>query len=117
MTRSPLPRTSVVIAEVSAESPDELRETSDRIRDRLPCGVVVLAARNGDKLFFSAMASESAIKKGVHAGEIIRATAKAAGGGGGGRPDMAQAGGRNVELLPDALKAARQVVAMQLKDK
>lgn len=108
---------SVVIAEVSAESPDELRETSDRIRDRLPCGVVVLAARNGDKLFFSAMASESAIKKGVHAGEIIRATAKAAGGGGGGRPDMAQAGGRNVELLPDALKAARQVVAMQLKDK
>jgi alanyl-tRNA synthetase len=108
---------SVVIAEVSAESPDELRETSDRIRDRLPCGVVVLAAKNGDKLFFSAMASDSAVKKGVHAGEIIRATAKAAGGGGGGRPDMAQAGGRNVELLPDALKAAREAVVGQLSRK
>ena len=105
---------SVVIAEVSAESPDELRETSDRIRDRLPCGVVILAAKNGDKLFFSAMASESAVKKGAHAGDIIRATAKAAGGGGGGRPDMAQAGGRNVELLPDALKAAREAVVGQL---
>ena len=108
---------SVVIAEVSAEGPDELRETSDRIRDRLPCGVVVLAAKNGDKLFFSAMASESAVKKGAHAGEIIRAAAKAAGGGGGGRPDMAQAGGRNVELLPDALKAAREAIAGQLSRK
>lgn len=108
---------SVVIAEVSAESPDELRETSDRIRDRLPCGVVVLAARSGDKLFFSAMATQSAVQKGAHAGEIIRVTAKAAGGGGGGRPDMAQAGGRNVELLSDALQAAREAVTGQLKTK
>ncbi|MBN1892658.1 MAG: alanine--tRNA ligase [Clostridiales bacterium] len=105
---------SVVIAEVSADSPEDLRETADRIRDRLPCGVVVLAAVNEKKLFFSAMASEDAIKKGVHAGDIIRETAKAAGGGGGGRPDMAQAGGRNIELLPEALAVARQVIEKQI---
>lgn len=106
---------AVVIAKVSADSPEDLRETADRIRDRLPRGVVVLAAVNGNKLFFSAMASEDAIKKGVHAGDIIRATAKAAGGGGGGRPDMAQAGGRNIELLPEALAVARQVVEKQIE--
>jgi alanyl-tRNA synthetase len=105
---------SVVVAEMDADDTDALRSAADQIRDRLPCGVVLLASRKGGKLLFVAMASEAAIKKGIHAGNIIRETAVAAGGGGGGRPDMAQAGGKNVELLPAALEAGLGAIQKQL---
>lgn len=106
---------SVVVAEVPAEDTDALRKTADRIRDRLPVSIVLLASVKEDKIFFVAMASEKAIEKGAHAGSVIRETAKAAGGGGGGRPDMAQAGGKNVALLPAALEVARQAIQNQLQ--
>jgi alanyl-tRNA synthetase len=105
---------SVVVAEMDADDTDALRSAADQIRDRLPCGVVLLASAKGGKLLFVAMASEAAIKKGIHAGNIIRETAVAAGGGGGGRPDMAQAGGKNIDLLPAALEAGRSAIQKQL---
>lgn len=105
---------SVVISETDADDADALRSAADQIRDRLPCGVVLLASKKGGKLLFVAMASEQAIRKGIHAGNIIRETAVAAGGGGGGRPDMAQAGGKNIELLPAALEAGRFAIQKQI---
>ena len=76
--------------------------------------MVFLAANGGDKLLFTAMATKSANDKGAHCGNIIKEAAKVAGGGGGGRPDMAQAGGKDVSKLADALAKAEEVLASQV---
>ncbi|MDO4421588.1 MAG: alanine--tRNA ligase [Eubacteriales bacterium] len=103
-----------VIASCDAADAAALRDTADKIRDKLDCGVVFLAANSGDKLLFTAMATKSANEKGAHCGNIIKEAAKVAGGGGGGRPDMAQAGGKDVSKLADALAKAEEVLASQV---
>ena len=105
---------SVVVASVRAADADALRSTADQVRDRLSAGVVLLAAETEGKLIFTAMATASATARGIHSGNIIREAAKTAGGGGGGRPDMAQAGGKDVTKLSDALEAARRTIKAQL---
>jgi len=105
---------SVVIASITAEDADALRATADQVRDHFETGVVVLATVKDGKLLFVAMATPTALGKGIHSGNIIRETAKAAGGGGGGRPDMAQAGGKDTTKLTDALAAARSTIEKQL---
>ncbi len=104
----------VVIAEIKAESADALRDTADKVRDHMDNGVVVLAAVQSDKIMFVVMASPKAVSAGIHAGTIVKSAAMASGGGGGGRPDMAQAGGKNVDALPQALAAARSEICRQL---
>ncbi len=103
-----------VIASCDAADAAAMRDTADKIRDKLDCGVVFLAANGGDKLLFTAMATKSAVEKGAHCGNIIKEAAKVAGGGGGGRPDMAQAGGKDVSKLADALAKAEEVLASQV---
>lgn len=105
---------SVVVAQVKADGADALREAADKIRDRLETGVVVLATQYNNKVMFVVMADAQAIKKGIHSGSIVRAAAQVAGGGGGGRPDMAQAGGKDVTKTEDALKAARLEIINQI---
>ncbi|MBP5181138.1 MAG: alanine--tRNA ligase, partial [Clostridiales bacterium] len=83
----------VVISECDAEDAPALRDTADKIRDKIGSGVVFLASAAADKVLFTAMATKDAVEKGAHCGNIIREAAKICGGGGGGRPDMAQAGG------------------------
>ena len=104
-----------VVASCDAADAAALRDTADKIRDKLETGVVFLAATSGDKLIFTAMATDSAVKAGVHCGNIIKEAAKVAGGGGGGRPDMAQAGGKDVSKLSDALAKAEEIIASQIK--
>ncbi len=104
-----------VVASCDAGDAAALRDTADKIRDHLENGVVFLGAVSGDKLIFTAMATEAAVKAGVHCGNIIREAAKVAGGGGGGRPDMAQAGGKDVSKLSDALAKAEEIIASQIK--
>ena len=103
-----------VIASCDASDAAAMRDTADKIRDKLECGVVFLAANAGDKILFTAMATKSAVDKGAHCGNIIKEAAKVAGGGGGGRPDMAQAGGKDVSKLADALAKAEEVLASQV---
>ena len=103
-----------VIAFCDAADAAALRDTADKIRDKLECGVVFLAANGGDKLLFTAMATKSANEKGAHCGNIIKEAAKVAGGGGGGRPDMAQAGGKDVSKLAEALAKAEEVLTSQV---
>jgi alanyl-tRNA synthetase len=76
---------------------------------------VVLASADGDKVNLLAMATDEAQKKGVHAGNLIKGIAGLVGGGGGGRPNMAQAGGKNPAGIPAALEKASQIVAEQVK--
>ncbi|MBP2652977.1 MAG: alaS [Firmicutes bacterium] len=104
----------VVIGEVNAADMDDLRKIGDMIRDRLAVGVVVLGAVIGEKVNFTVMATASAVKNGIHAGNIVKKAAATAGGGGGGRPDMAQAGGKHPEKICDALNAAFAMIENQL---
>jgi alanyl-tRNA synthetase len=90
-----------------------LRDLSDKLADKLN-GVVVLAAEENGKVLWAVKASKSAVEKGAHAGNLVRELAKITGGGGGGRPDFAQAGGKNVEGLKPALQVAASLFANQM---
>ena len=91
-----------------------LMNLGDQLKAKLGDGVVVLASDNGGKVSLLAMATDSAMKAGAHAGNLIKGIAKLVGGGGGGRPNMAQAGGKNAAGIDAALKEAESVLEGQL---
>ncbi len=93
----------VLAAQVDGVAVDGLRELADRFRDNTPSGVVVLAAVQKGKPVMIAAVTKDLVRRGVKAGDIVREAAKVVGGGGGGRPDMAQAGGKDAGKLPEAL--------------
>lgn len=104
-----------LVQKVSVDSIDALRNLGDQMRDKVG-GVVVLAAvLPGDKISILTMATKDAVGKGAHAGNIVKAVAKICGGGGGGRPDMAQAGGKDVTKLDEALASAWTIIEEQIK--
>ena len=81
-----------------------LRELGDSLKEKLGEGVILLASSNEGKVNLIAMATEEAMKKGAHAGNLIKVAASKVGGGGGGRPNMAQAGGKNPAGINDAIE-------------
>ncbi len=91
---------------------NELRNLGDQFKEKLGNGVVVIASAADGKVNLMATATDEAIKAGAHAGNLIKGIAALVGGGGGGRPNMAQAGGKN----PDGIQAALKKVAEVLKD-
>ena len=93
---------------------NELRNLGDQLKEKLGDGVIVLASASEDKVSLITMATEGAIAKGAHAGNIIKAIAKHVGGGGGGRPNMAQAGGKNPNGIDAALAEAKNVLGSQI---
>lgn len=94
---------------------DALRDLADKLRDKIGEGVVVLGSTVGGKVQFIAMATKSAVEKGIHCGRIIKEVATIAGGGGGGRPDMAQAGGKNPDKLEEAIGNVSKIVEVLVK--
>ncbi|HBN97410.1 MAG TPA: alanine--tRNA ligase, partial [Firmicutes bacterium] len=105
----------LVVAEVDAEQAEDLRTLGDRIRDRLDPVVILLGSKGQDKVLLLSMVSKSMTQKGLHAGNAVKQAAQICGGGGGGRPDMAQAGGRLPEKLPEALEKSREFFRAQLE--
>ena len=94
-----------------ARDMDELRSAADYLLDQLEQnGVVVLAAINDGKVNLVVKADKDAVKLGVHAGKIVKEIAKFINGGGGGRPDMAQAGGKNPDGIGKMFDAARSLI-------
>lgn len=87
-----------------------LRDLADNIRDRLDAGVVVLASAFGDKAAVTAAATSKAVSNGVHCGNIVKKAAGVCGGGGGGRPDMAQAGGKQPEKIDEMLSKVEEFI-------
>ena len=104
----------LLAAKVEGVEPGALRDLGDQLKDKLGEGVVVLAAVNGGKVNLLAMATEAAQKAGAHAGNLIKGVAAIVGGGGGGRPNMAQAGGKNPEKVQEAVDAAAEILEGQL---
>ena len=91
-----------------------LRDLGDDLKNKLGEGVIVLASAKDGKVNLVAMATDGAMKAGAHAGNLIKSIAGLVGGGGGGRPNMAQAGGKNPAGIPDAIAAVAAALAGQL---
>lgn len=91
-----------------------LRDLGDQLKTQLVEGVVVLASAKDGKVNLIVMATDQAMKQGAHAGNLIKAIAPCVGGGGGGRPNMAQAGGKNPSGIQEALAKAKEVLTEQL---
>ena len=92
-----------------------LRDLGDQLKEKLGDGVVVIASSCDGKVNLIAMATDNAMAAGAHAGNLIKAIASKVGGGGGGRPNMAQAGGKNPAGIPDAIAEAKVALEGMLK--
>ena len=92
-----------------------LRNLGDQLKEKLGEGVIVIASVLDGKVNLMATATDGAMKQGAHAGNLIKAIAGLVGGGGGGRPNMAQAGGKNPEGVAAALEKVAEVVSEQIK--
>ncbi len=106
--------TKVIVAEVPGGTPPILRQLIDQMRRKGTPTAVLLASHEDDKVLLIAGVSRDLEQKGVHAGQWVKAAAEIVGGSGGGRPDMAQAGGKDPAKLPAALERARQAIHDQL---
>ena len=104
----------LLAAEVDGVDMNGLRDLGDQMKEKLGEGVVVLASGNEGKVSLMVTATEGAMKQGAHAGNLIKAIAGLVGGGGGGRPNMAQAGGKNPAGIKDALAKAVEALEGQL---
>lgn len=108
---------TVIIVETPGANPNLMRRWIEQIRDKskTPVAVMLLAPAGDDKVIMVAGISKSLVASGVSAAQWIGAVAPIVGGGGGGKPDFAQAGGKQPENLPAALKAARQSIGQLLR--
>ena len=104
----------LLAAKVDGVDMNGLRDLGDSLKDQLGEGVVVLASSAGGKVSLMAMATSEAVKKGAHAGNMIKEIAALVGGGGGGRPNMAQAGGKKPEGIDDAVAKVKSVLEKQV---
>lgn len=107
----PAGKYSLIKAQLKVAGMNELRQLADQWKTKNASDVLVLATEANDKANLLVAVSDAAIKQGVKAGNIIKAIAPKVQGGGGGRPDMAQAGGKNPAGIPDALAEAVKVLA------
>ena len=105
----------VVATKLDDASADMLRTMGDDIKSKKDNMVAVLSAVNGDKVSLLCVCGAEAVKKGAHAGKIIKEVAKIVGGGGGGRPDSATAGGKNPAGVDAALEKAYETAAEQIR--
>lgn len=105
----------VVAYSVDGIDGNALRDLGDKVRNKLSSGVVVLFSNVAGKVNLIAMSTKDVLDKGVHCGKIIKEVASIVGGGGGGRPDMAQAGGKNPQNIKDAIEKTYSVVEYLVK--
>ena len=105
----------LLAAKVSGVDMNGLRELGDQLKEKLGEGVVVLASDCDGKVNLIAMATDAAMADGAHAGNLIKGIASLVGGGGGGRPNMAQAGGKNPAGIDAAIREAAVVLESQIK--
>jgi alanyl-tRNA synthetase len=103
----------LVVAMIEVEDAAGLREAADAVRAALPGAAVVLAAAAGQGALLLSAGSDAAVAKGFDAGAVIKRIAPLVGGGGGGKPQMAQAGGKDASGIPAALDAAREMLGVR----
>ncbi|MGP4067639.1 alanine--tRNA ligase [Halobacillus sp. B29] len=98
----------VLAKQVDVKDMNALRSMIDDLKQKIESGIILLAAPNGNKVQLIAGVSKDLVEEGYHAGHLIKEAASRCGGGGGGRPDMAQAGGKDASKIPEALEFAKE---------
>jgi alanyl-tRNA synthetase/REP element-mobilizing transposase RayT len=106
---------TLIAADAGALDADALRGLHDGIREKRPDDLIVLGGAADGKVSFIASAPEALCKRGVHCGKLIGAVAKIAGGGGGGRPDKAQAGGKDPSKVAEAIAKVAELLGPMVK--
>ena len=106
---------SVIIKELQGVDSNGLRTLGDSLKDKYENAFVLLLSVVDGKPLLMATASDAAVKKGAHAGKLIKEVAGVLGGGGGGKPQMAQAGGKDVSSIPQAMEKAKELMQAQLQ--
>ena len=104
----------LLAASVAGVDMNGLRDLGDQLKAKIGEGVIVLISDCDGKVNMVAMATQGAMDKGAHAGNLIKGIAALVGGGGGGRPNMAQAGGKNPAGIPDAIAKCEEVLTAQI---
>ena len=105
----------VLATKLSGVDMNKLRDLGDELKTKIGEGVVVLLSETDGKVSMVAMATDGAMAKGAHAGNLIKGIAALVGGGGGGRPNMAQAGGKNPAGIDSAIEEAKKVLESQIQ--
>jgi len=105
--------TLLITGSIPDADSETLSNMADRAAQKKGSAIVVLGSASNGKVTFVAKATPDLVKRGIHAGNLVREVAKIAGGGGGGRPDFAQAGGKDPAKLSDALAAVPALVKQQ----
>ncbi|GEM00545.1 alanyl-tRNA synthetase [Halolactibacillus halophilus] len=100
-----------LIEQVNVSDMNQLRSMVDDLKQKLPSGIILLAAVNDGKVQFASGVSKNLVDQGYHAGKLIKQAATVCGGGGGGRPDMAQAGGKEPEKVSAALQEVKTMIS------
>ncbi len=108
---------SVIITDVPGANPNILRQLIDQVRRKASPSAVLLASAQGDKAMLVAGLTRDLVDRGADAGQWLKETAPIVGGAGGGKPDLAQAGGKDGSKLPQALEKAREVIGRMLATK
>lgn len=101
----------VLSAQVEAQDMNQLRNLADELKNKLGSAIIVLGAVSNDKVNIVASVTPDLVKAGYHAGNLVKEVASRCGGGGGGRPDMAQAGGKEPKKLAEALDAVFTIIS------
>ncbi|MBC5637627.1 alanine--tRNA ligase [Ornithinibacillus sp. BX22] len=105
----------VLAQKVNVKDMNQLRTMVDELKQKLGSAIILLATESGNKVQLASGVSKDLIERGLHAGNLIKGAAQLCGGGGGGRPDMAQAGGKDASKINDALDFTKQYVESNLK--
>ncbi|MEN2465066.1 alanine--tRNA ligase [Ornithinibacillus sp. JPR2-1] len=105
----------VLAQKVNVKDMNQLRTMVDELKQKLGSAIILLATESGNKVQLASGVSKDLIERGLHAGNLIKGAAQLCGGGGGGRPDMAQAGGKDASKIKDALDFTKQYVESNLK--
>src|SRR5262249_31977630 len=106
--------TKIITGVMPAASAEQMGQEIDRIRQKAVSAVAVLGWAEEDRVALIAGATDDAVKKGAHAGNLIKGVAPRVDGKGGGKPNMAQGGGKDASKLPEAVQAAKKLAAEQL---
>ena len=101
---------SLLAVQLDGMSVDDLRKMGDSVKEKTPMSVCVFASNNDGKISFVAMASQDAVKAGIHCGKIIKEITAIAGGSGGGKPDSAQGGGKDADKISEALNKVESLI-------
>ena len=104
----------VLVRRLDGVGMNDMRNLGDELKESLGDAYIILASVTDGKVSLMATASDGAVKKGAHAGNLIRSAARIVGGGGGGRPNMAQAGGKDPSKTDEALAEAKRIAREQL---